>query len=1174
MKKITLSFLILLLFLTACVPKTPTMPAIPPTEKAPAAPTPPPTNAPAPAANTPSPPPVPAPPLGNTPLVISEVMAGDLDFVELFNASLDAINLKGYRLVYRLGTTEKDLPLYTFERNLTLPPYGHALLALKDNDPGMAVDGVFSQQLNIKTGGIGLYTPNGQLADAAAWGKAPPLFTEGDPAPELPKNASLQRLPGGSEGNFRDTNNNANDFTIAAPNPLNSLASPTPLLDNRLDLRLLTDDSAEPGKIFAYQLELENLSERDLRNLTVTLPLTGSLTVIDIEAGGAQDDDGRVVWKLDTLPAGEETALGLTAQAPWTYARIHVSGYSAVSPDLPRPAYGPAAITNVQGGVIPIRVARSLPRGTRVTIEGVATMYTGGYYAGGGNTKFYAQDDSGGIQVQVFGESGPLPEVSLGDRARISGYIEHYRDSIEIIPEILPADVEILGAETPPAPKTMSAAEAIANPQNAGEYIAVTGLATRIEEATYSYEIDIMDAAGDTIFLYVDKETRLTADELNEGALYTVAGILEYYQGKWQLKPRIPADFQRVYPAALRLELSAPNVAAPGDPITYTLTAYNHTAEALTQLAISSATPAALAQIFDGGAQEDNTVFWEIPSLPPNDNASVRFSVIAPQQGVVTNDAYGAVALEWPTPVTGPAFRTFIGNTVPIWAIQGDGYKSPYVNSYLQTEGVVTAIFDPDDIPGFFLQEKETDDDPATSAGLFARAENAQVSVGDWLRVGGVVKEKSGQTELLLDELEILPKPSSPFQPVVLHPPADEMDAARYYEALEGMLVHADGVAVSPISKYGETALLRPERNLQRVMKGDPLGRLIILDDNSWTARYDDAAALPFSITTGDAVQDITGPLAYTYGQYKVEPIAPPFITPGDFERHPSLPEVGADGFSLATCNAENFFDNKDPNPASPPRPNAKEYRHKAAKIANSIAAMGYPTLIAFEEVENVDVLEKVAKQPALEGYPYQAVLVEGRDSRGIDVGYLLRSDRAEVLSYTLRLDDEGLFTRGPLLLKSLIHTADGEVTLYTLANHFVSMGAGFEATEPRRVQQAQWNLDIVREIQAREPDAHIAILGDLNTFLDAPAMNVLYKGGLRHVFEQLPPEERYTYIFQGESETLDHILVTPGLAKLINAVHVLHINADFPPPAPDDESPQRASDHDPVVVWFGENKK
>jgi len=135
----------------------------------------------------------------------------------------------------------------------------------------------------------------------------------------------------------------------------------------------------------------------------------------------------------------------------------------------------------------------------------------------------------------------------------------------------------------------------------------------------------------------------------------------------------------------------------------------------------------------------------------------------------------------------------------------------------------------------------------------------------------------------------------------------------------------------------------------------------------------------------------------------------------------------------------------------------------------------------AFEEVENIDVLQKVAKQPPLEGVPYQAILLEGRDSRGIDVGYLLRTDRAEALTYTLRLDDNGLFTRGPLLLKSRIHTADGALTLYTLANHFASMGAGFEATEPRRAQQAQWNLDIAREIQAQDPQALIAILGDFS---------------------------------------------------------------------------------------------
>ncbi|RME43744.1 MAG: hypothetical protein D6796_12730, partial [Caldilineae bacterium] len=722
-------------------------------------------------------------------------------------------------------------------------------------------------------------------------------------------------------------------------------------------------------------------------------------------------------------------------------------------------------------------------------------------------------------------------------------------------------------------PQLLSIAEATADPANAGRYIAVTGQATRIEEFTYSYEIDLTDDAGNTLLLYVDKLTNLNTDDLNVGDRYTISGVLEFYQGKWQLKPRTPDDFQQVFPPVLRLTLEAPNTVQPGATLVYTLTAFNHTDASLTRLVITSAIPAPLAEVYDGGIVEGDTLRWEFPTLPPGgDFVRVHFSVTAPPDGEqIVHDRYGVTALEWPEPVTGPPFRTFIGQTVPIWAVQGEGLKSPYVNSTLQTEGIVTAIFDPEDIPGFFIQEVETDDDPATSAGLFVRAEDfpAGLAPGDRVRVTGRVKELSGQTELHLADLTVLAHGIPLPDPVPLNPPEAPDEAIRYYESLEGMLVRAGGIAVSPISKYGETNLVRPEWHVEHVLRGEAAGFLITLDDGSWTERYDDASILPYAIVTGDAIADVTGPLAYTFGQYKVEPLAPPDITPGDFERAPTLPEVGEDGFSVATYNVENFFDDKEPNPSSPPRPSHREYLHKALKIANSIAAMGYPTLIAFAEVENVDALQTVAEQPPLAGYPYQPVLIEGRDSRGIDVGYLVRTDRAEILSTTLRLDDEGLFTRGPLVLQTRIRTTGGDVTLYTIANHWVSLGGGFETTESRRLLQAQWNLDIAAEIQAQDPEANIAILGDLNTFFDAPSIQLMRDAGFVHVFDALLPEERYTYIYQGEAETLDHVLVSPALARRITGVTVLHINADFPPANPADDSPRRTSDHDPVVVWF-----
>lgn len=83
-----------------------------------------------------------------------------------------------------------------------------------DNSLNLPPDATFKQQFNIKTGGIALYNPAGDIVDAVAWGKAPTLFTEETAALEMEAITSLERLPGGKQGNHIDTNNNHADFTL------------------------------------------------------------------------------------------------------------------------------------------------------------------------------------------------------------------------------------------------------------------------------------------------------------------------------------------------------------------------------------------------------------------------------------------------------------------------------------------------------------------------------------------------------------------------------------------------------------------------------------------------------------------------------------------------------------------------------------------------------------------------------------------------------------------------------------------------------------------------------------------------------------------------------------------------------------------------------------------------
>jgi predicted extracellular nuclease len=381
------------------------------------------------------------------------------------------------------------------------------------------------------------------------------------------------------------------------------------------------------------------------------------------------------------------------------------------------------------------------------------------------------------------------------------------------------------------------------------------------------------------------------------------------------------------------------------------------------------------------------------------------------------------------------------------------------------------------------------------------------------------------------------------------------------------MLVEVVGpaIAVSPTSKYGEYALILPQHGMDRVLRGDPIGMLIHVDDGSEAVHYD-SANLPYVVTTGDLVDNVSGPLAYTFGQYKIEPTSDPTVKPGD-SAPPQTIEPGA--FSIMTWNVENLFDILDPHPSDPPRPRKAEYDLALNKVANTINVSGAPTVVGLQEVENIGILEDLAESEILADYQYGPYLIEGTDSRGIDVGYLIRGDQAEVLDVRQFIAPDGLTSRPPLMVKLDTKGDGSSISLYILNNHFTSMSGGEAATEPRRAAQAEWNIKVMEKLFADDPTAQFIILGDLNSFYDSRPVDLLREADLMHVFENLSPGERYNYIYQGVSQTLDHILISPELMDALKEVVLLHVNADFPPAEPGDPSPIRKSDHDPVIAIF-----
>ncbi len=1131
----------------------------------------------------PTSPPVPSstPAVAQDGVLISEMLPGiaglsnNLEFIELYNAGTEAVDLNGWSLWYQMDDNKEEQLVYAWETRADLPPHGHYLLTRAGQEVGNLADAEYDLSLFEARGGLALCDPEGQRVDSLVWGEGPSDYLAGSPAPAPEGGASLERRPGGEAGNGVDSGDQAADFIQAAPNPQNSGDPITPLPDERLSVRLDLPQSVEPGDEVAYTLEIHNQTSRPVHQVRVLAPLPPEFQVVALPTG-ADVRDGWIAWQINELASGA-TAIGrVNLSAPWTYLDVLIRGYFVEADDWEQPAYGPIQPFAVAGGSIPISVARTL-EGRTVTVEGVATMYTGGFYAGGSGTKFYLEDESGGIQVYCPGGAGQV-SVEVGDQVRVSGEIEVYRDSLEIVPSTYPDDVEVIASGAEPEPQEVSLNAARSQESLLGSLIQITGTASRIQEFSYSYEIDLIDDEGNILLAYVEKDTGFSVEPLEPGKRYRVTGIYESYDGIWELKPRRQSDFAEIYPPELMLDMAGPNSAQPGQTVTYTLTVYNHTPDPLSNVQVV-ASPSIenvfVEDILDGGEQVGANVVWTLPELPGEGGSAVaryRATVGQEASGRFVTEGASATADQWPEPVVTPPLLTFIGGGVPVWAIQGEGAESPYVRGEATTEGIVTGVFP--EMAGFWIQSAEPDDDPLTSEGLFVLSGELEVALdlGDLVRIRGQVREVSGQTLLdltSLDDLELLDSGLDLPQPVEIDPPQDSQSAQAYLEALEGMLVQVSepALAVAPTSKYGEAVLVRPRWGVERIMRGEPMGMAIFVDDGSSATHYNQET-LPFAIQSGDLVSGAVGPLAYTYDNYKIEPIAIPVISRTE-RLLPALDPLEPGQFSVATFNVENLFDFRPPHPSDPPPPSVSEYRLKLAKTADAILAMGAPTILGLQEVENVDILADLAEQEALAEYGYQPVLIEGTDSRGIDVGYLVRSDQATVEGAAAYPAPEGLTSRPPLFITVTLGLESGGGTVYVFNNHFTSMSGGEEATEPRRTAQAEWNGSLVERILADDPEAYVLVLGDLNSFYQSAPLDALRETGLRHVYEFVEPYRPYSYIYQGESETLDHILMTPALYEYLVGVEAVHINADYPPPVSDDPSARRVSDHDPVVAIF-----
>jgi predicted extracellular nuclease len=112
-------------------------------------------------------------------------------------------------------------------------------------------------------------------------------------------------------------------------------------------------------------------------------------------------------------------------------------------------------------------------------------------------------------------------------------------------------------------------------------------------------------------------------------------------------------------------------------------------------------------------------------------------------------------------------------------------------------------------------------------------------------------------------------------------------------------------------------------------------------------------------------------------------------------------------------------------------------------------------------------------------------------------------------------------------------------------------------SSEQRRAQSAVVAAGVSGLLQSN-PNAHVIVLGDLNDTHASAALRPLWDIGLHSLLGDLPAQDRYSYVFEGNAQALDQVFVSQQLRQRVVGFGVLHVNADFA---------RASSDHDPLVL-------
>jgi uncharacterized protein len=426
-------------------------------------------------------------------------------------------------------------------------------------------------------------------------------------------------------------------------------------------------------------------------------------------------------------------------------------------------------------------------------------------------------------------------------------------------------------------------------------------------------------------------------------------------------------------------------------------------------------------------------------------------------------------------------------------------------------------------------------------------------------------------------------------------------DGIDFHESVEGMLLQFnDAVATGPSNDFGEVSIVGDDGRFAGLRT--PRGGVIVRSDDFNPERFilDDVIGETPSANTGD---ELSTPIVavgdYSFDNFKYYPLADVTAT-GALEREitedPKTTEM-----AVGTFNVENL---------SPNDPPAK-FTALARTLIDNLKA---PDIVAIEEVQDNDGTTGGTSSPVVdasgtwnlliaaivaEGGPtYQYRQIDpvahqdgGAPGGNIRQGFLFRTDRGLAFVdrpggtstnstevFRSRGDAHLTFSPGRIEPGDPAFNASrkplaGEFTwqgktVIAVANHFNSKGGDdplfghfqppVRRTEEQRHQQARIVNQFARDIQRADLLNNTVVLGDINDFEFSRTVEILQGFQLLDLYFLLPRSERYSYVFEGNSQALDHILVSPALLLPAPEYDSVHVNAEFA---------DQQSDHDPQVA-------